>query len=76
MVIHLRDTMSMIATAHRFARVKWVKSYPHTRFGFHSSQSGHGLRGIGSRGGLPCNTRPSSNSKLRTVDSDTHTRSR
>lgn len=29
-VIHLRDTMSMMATAHRLARVKWVKSYPHT----------------------------------------------
>lgn len=72
----MRDTMSMMATAHRFARVKWVKSYPHTRLGFHSSQSGQGVRGIGSRGGLPGSTRPSSLSTLRTVDSDPHTRSR
>lgn len=27
--------------------MKWVKSHAQIRFGFHSSQSGHGARGIG-----------------------------
>lgn len=42
-----------MATAQRPAAVNWVKSYPHTRCGFHSSQSGNGRRGAGSRADAP-----------------------
>ncbi len=36
-VIHVRETMSMIAIAARLGQGKWVKAYPQTRFGFHSN---------------------------------------
>lgn len=56
--IHLRETRSTIANAHRRAAPKWVTSHAQIRFGSHTSQSGHARLGSRGRGGSDAMTSP------------------